>query len=485
MQNSDSDLRGKCSKPAYDAVIIGAGPNGLSAAVVLAQKGMSVLVVEAKASVGGGCRSAELTLPGFMHDICSSIYPLGIGSPFFRTLPLQDYGLRWIHPEAPYAHPLNNGKAIVVERSIEKTAAQMGADQDAYYKLMTGLTPDWDELSKALLDLRQLAKYPFPLAKFGWRAMQSASMFARLTFKQPFARAAFAGVAAHCGVPLSTYTSASIGLALGIAAHAVGWPMVQGGSQQLTNALAAHFQKLGGEIILDCNIESLTDLPPARLILCDVTPKQLLKLASHQLPSSYKKQLQNFKYGGGVFKIDWALDGPIPWQAEECARAATVHIGGTLEEIEESEAAIWQGLPNTKPYVLLTHNSPFDKTRSPRGKHTAWAYCHTANNAQENLTEVIEQQVERFAPGFKKLILQRSTINAAAMENYNANYIGGDINGGALLPTQVFTRPVFRLIPFATPVKGLYLCSSSTPPGSGVHGMCGYYAAMCAWHGWQ
>jgi phytoene dehydrogenase-like protein len=481
----NSAIKEKCARQSYDAVVIGSGPNGMAAAIVLAQRGMSVLVVEAQPTIGGGCRSAELTLPGFVHDICSSIHPLGLGSPFFRTLPLEKYGLSWIHPLAPYAHPFDGGKAVVVERSAEATATTLGIDGKAYERLVAALNPNWDAVCDALLHPGKLALHPFVMAKFGLRALMSARAFVDMTFKGPLAKGMFAGVAAHSSLPLTAVTSASFGLVLGLAAHAVGWPMPAGGAQELSDALAAHLRQLGGEILTSAPVLSLDDLPQSRLIMGDITPRQLLSIAGDRLPPGYRKKLAAYKYGPGTFKLDLALDGPIPWAAEGCNRSATVHLGGTFEEIAESEHGNWSGRHAQSPYVLLAQHTLFDPSRAPSGKQTVWAYCHVPNGSQEDMTERIENQIERFAPGFKNLILSRSAMPPKLLEEHNANYIGGDINGGALIPSQLFTRPILRLIPYGTPAQGLYLCSSATPPGGGVHGMCGYFAANAALRGWS
>lgn len=480
-----ASLLERCTRKQYECVVVGAGPNGLAAAIVLAQAGLSVLIVEAQQIVGGGCKSGALTLPGYIHDICSSIHPLAVGSPYFRKLPLEKYGLKWCHPLAPFAHPVDNGEAVIVERSIEETAAQLSQDERTYLRLLARPKPNWDAISEALLKPATFALHPLNLAKFGLPALLSAECFARHGFKGSKARGLFAGLAAHGAVPLNTPTSAAIGMVLGLAAHAVGWPAPEGGAQNLVNALAAYFENMGGEIVTGCTISSLDELPQARLILCDVTPRQLLQIAGSRLPAAYRQALAAYKYGPAVFKIDWALDAPILWQAQAVSRAGTVHLAGTLEEIITSEKAVWHGQHSPKPYVLLAQHTLFDPTRAPEGKHTAWAYCHVPNGSNEDMTDLIENQIERFAPGFKKLILKRSTMAARQLEEHNQNYVGGDINGGAVLPSQLFTRPVMRLLPYATPLEGLYICSSSTPPGPGVHGMCGYYAASAALRGWR
>jgi phytoene dehydrogenase-like protein len=471
-------------KNPYEAIIIGSGPNGLAAAITLAQAGCSVLVLEAKATVGGGLRSAELTLPGFTHDICSAIHPLGVGSPFFRGLPLTQYGLKWIYPPVPVAHPLDDGTAVFLEPSIEATSTALGPDANAYHHLMAPLVADWAKLLPELL-----GPFPFPprhplaLARFGLSALRSARGLAESHFKGERARALFAGLAAHSIMPLEKPPTASFGLVLGILGHALGWPLPQGGSQRLADALAAHLQSLGGEIVTNHPVESLDSLPPARLVMFDVSPRQFLRLAGERLPSRYRRQLEKYRYGPGVFKLDWALDGPIPWRAAACSRAGTIHVGGTLPEIAASERAMWHGPPAEKPFVLVVQQSLFDAGRAPSGKHTVWAYCHVPHGSTFDMTGRIEAQIERFAPGFCDLILARHTMSPANFEQYNPNYIGGDINGGVQDFWQLFTRPILRRVPYSTPIKGFYLCSSSTPPGGGVHGMCGYHAARAALRG--
>ena len=465
----------------YDAIVVGSGPNGLAAAITLAQAGCSVLVLEAKETAGGGMRSTELTLPGFIHDVCSAIHPLGVGSPFFRSLPLAEYGLEWIYPPAPLAHPLDDGTAAVLEQSIEATGATLGPDAAAYRKLMAPFVADWAKLADELL-----GPFPFPprhplaLARFGLSAIRSARGLAESRIKGEHARALFAGLAGHAIMPLEQPPTAAFGLILGILGHALGWPLPRSGSQRIADALAAYLCSLGGEILTSRPVESVDKLPPSRLVMFDVTPRQLLRLAGHRLPSGYRRQLERYRYGPGVFKVDWALDGPIPWRAAACTRAGTIHVGGTLAEVAASERAMWQGPPAEKPFVLVVQQSLFDLTRAPAGKHTAWAYCHVPANSTFDMTARIEAQIERFAPGFRDRILARSVMPPAQMEQYNANYIGGDINGGVQDFLQLFTRPTLRLVPYSTPVKGFYLCSSSTPPGGGVHGMCGYHAARAA-----
>jgi len=479
-----STTREKFKREAYDAIVVGSGPNGLTAAIVLAQKGLSVAVVEGQSTAGGGCRSAELTLPGYINDVCSAVHPLGFGSPIFRTLPLEKYGLEWIHPPAPYAHPFDGGKSVVVKRSIEETADQLGLDCDNYLRVMRGLVPrDWDEVCERLRKPLELTQTLIPMARFGLSAIQSARSFCELNFTQPLAQGTFAGVAAHSALRLEDFASASFGVVLGLAAHAVGWPIPRGGTQRIADALIAHLKSLGGELIVDAPVRSMSDLPQRKFLFFDLTPKQILQIADGELPSHYKRQLENFKYGAATFKIDWALAGPIPWQADGLKQAGTIHIGPTLNEISTSESGNWIGRNSERPYVLLAQPSLFDDTRAPAGKHTAWGYCHVPNGSTFDMTERIEQQIERFAPGFRNLVLHRAITSPHLMEQKNENYVGGDINGGAFTFNQMFTRPVMRAIPWSIPAPGMYICSSSTPPGGGVHGMCGYYAAHAALRG--
>jgi phytoene dehydrogenase-like protein len=469
-------------KSSYDAIVVGSGPNGLAAAITIARTGRSVLVFEAKEQIGGGCRSAELTLPGFTHDVCSAIHPMALASPFFRSLPLERYGLEWIQPEIALAHPLDDGTAAIIDRSLETTCESLGPDAAAYKKLMRPLVENWETIIENFLGpLRpQVMLHPFKMAQFGRLALRSACGLARSQFKGQAARAVFAGSSGHSMLPLDTPSSAAAGLMLGLLAHAVGWPIPRGGSQKITNALAAHLHDLGGEIVTGFEVKTLDALPPAQVVLCDITPRQLLQIAGNRLSGLYKRQLQRYRYGPGVFKLDLALDGPIPWRAEACRRAGTVHVGGTLREITRAEREVWQGQHPERPYVLLAQQSLFDCTRAPAGKQTVWAYCHVPAGSNFDMSERIEAQIERFAPGFRERILARHTSNAAEMERYNANYIGGDINGGVQDLAQMFTRPAISPAPYSTPDRGLYICSSSTPPGGAVHGMCGYFAAQAA-----
>jgi phytoene dehydrogenase-like protein len=465
----------------YDAVVVGSGPNGLAAAIRLAQEKLSVLVLEAKPTIGGGTRSAELTLPGFSHDVCSAIHPLGIGSPFFSQLPLGKYGLSWIAPPCPLAHPLEAGSAVIISRSLAETSAALGPDGAAYKRLFSPLVQDWENLTaEFLLPMLHIPRHPIALAQFGWRACRSATALAQSWFEDGPARALFGGLAAHSFLPLHERPSAAFGLVLGMLAHAVGWPLPRGGSQQIAQALAAHLRSLGGEIITNSPVANIDELPLARATLFDVTPRQLARLAGHKLPPSYRERLERYRYGPGIFKIDYALGGPIPWEAEACRRAGTVHVGGTLAEVAACERQVAQGEPPQRPFLLVAQPTQFDPTRAPQGKHTAWVYCHVPNGSTFDMTDRIEAQLERFAPGFRECILAKHVMNCVDLERHNPNLVGGDINGGAANLRQLIARPVLSPTPYRTPVPGLYLCSSSTPPGGGVHGMCGFHAAEAA-----
>ena len=468
----------------YDAIVIGSGPNGLAAAITLARAGRSVLVREANDTIGGSCRSAELTLPGFVHDVCSTVQALALSSPFMRDTPLADHGFRLVQPPAAYAHPLDDGTAAVAYRSIEATGSTLGpADAAAWRKLFGSISDNWLNLTPALLGTPRPPRHPLLMASFGMRAVRSARALADKWFQGQHAKALFAGVAAHSILPLEWAATSAFGLVLGASAHAVGWPVARGGSQKLTDAMVSYLRSLGGVIETGARVDNVDMLPPAKAVLCNVSTKQLLRIAGHKLPPKYKDRLRAFRYGPGVFKVDWALSDAIPWKAVACAQAGTVHLGGTFDEIADAERAPWEGRFADKPYVLVVQQSNFDPTRAPAGKHTGWAYCHVPHGGQHDMTQAIEDQVERFAPGFKDTILARHTMNPAAMERYNANLVGGDITGGANMLSQVFARPLAALNPYATPVPGLYLCSASTPPGGGVHGMCGYNAAQAALRG--
>lgn len=466
-------------KTDFDAVVVGSGPNGLAAAIAIQQQGLSVLLIEGKAEIGGGLRSAELTLPGFLHDICSAIHPLAIGSPFLNTLPLEEHGLKYAFPDIAAAHPFDDGTAAVLKSSLAETAAALGADQQTYLDLFEPLVKDWPNIASDVLGPLHFPKHPIAMAKFGLNALTSASYLAK-RFKTREAKGLWAGMAAHSIQPLSNLSTSAIGLVLMTAAHLKGWPIPIGGSKEIANALASYFISLGGKIETGRYIKSLKELPSAKTVLFDVTPKQLLQIAGHKFSSIYKWQLERYRYGVGVFKIDWALDGQIPFSNLNAQKAGTVHLGNTIAEIASSEQLCWQGKHADKPFVLLAQQSLFDATRAPVGKHTAWAYCHVPAGSTKDMTHSIEQQVERFAPGFRDRILAKRTMNTAQIEAYNPNYIGGDINGGVIDIGQIFTRPALRSSPYRTSKKGIYICSSSTPPGGGVHGMCGYHAAKRA-----
>ncbi|NNU34172.1 NAD(P)/FAD-dependent oxidoreductase [Mucilaginibacter sp. S1162] len=463
----------------YDAVVVGSGPNGLAAAILMQQQGLSVLIIEGKDNIGGGLRSAELTLPGFTHDVCSAIHPLALASPFFKTLPLADFGLEYLQPTLNAAHPFDDGTAAILDKSIKNTADYLGTDAGAYNALMRELTGAWPLIDQDALGPFRFPRHPLVMAQFGLKALSSAETFVK-RFKTKEARGLFGGMAAHAIQPLSNLGTTAIGLVLMATGHLKGWPVPKGGSVSIANALAGYFKSIGGTIETGIYIKSLDQLPSAQAVLFDVTPKQLLQLAGHKFSSIYKWQLERYRYGMGVFKIDWALDGPIPFTAPECRRAGTVHLGNTFEEIAAGEQQTSRGHQAEKPFVLLAQQSLFDSSRAPEGKHTARAYCHVPNGSMQDMTAAIEAQVERFAPGFKDLILAKNTMNTAQIETYNPNYIGGDINGGIIDLGQLFTRPALRWSPYKTSAKGLYICSSSTPPGGGVHGMCGYNAGKKA-----
>jgi phytoene dehydrogenase-like protein len=463
----------------YNAVVVGSGPNGLAAAITMQHAGLSVLLVEAKDTIGGGLRTKELTLPGYKHDVCSAIHPLAAGSPFFQQLPLHKYGLEYIYPDIAAAHPFDDGTSAVLSNSLEKTAYSLGPDKKTYLRLVKPLVEDWPALAPDILGPLRFPDHPIELAKFGLNALTSASFLSK-RFHTKHAKGLWAGIAAHAIQPLNNMATSGIALVLLATAHVKGWPVPKGGSQSIADALAAYFLALGGKIETRVDVQSLRQLPSADAILFDVTPKQLLTIADDQFSSLYKWQLNNYRYGMGVFKIDWALNAPIPFTAEGCRQAGTIHLGNTFEEISESELKTSKGNIVDKPFVLLAQQSLFDPSRAPEGKHTAWAYCHVPNGSTVDMTEAIERQVERFAPGFRDTILARHTINTSEMQSYNPNYIGGDINGGIIDITQLYTRPALRLSPYRTSAKGIYICSSSTPPGGGVHGMCGYHAAKRA-----
>ncbi len=464
----------------YDAVVIGSGPNGLSAAIALARHGHSVLVIEGHDTIGGGCRTLPLTGPGFRNDVCSSIHPMAIASPFWKTLPLAEHGLEWVYPPTPNAHPFDDGSAAVLEKSVDATAATLGEDGPAYIQRIGPLAAAASDLFSDLLGPLRLPRHPLTAFRFGRAAIKSVQGLCDSWFVGPQARALMAGLGGHAILPLNHRPGAAIALMLGLAAHAVGWPSPRGGAQTLSDALASYLRSLGGEIVTGRRVSALADLPPSHVVLLDLSPKQIVTLAGDRLTPRYRRKLEKFRYGPAVFKIDYALREPIPWQAEACRQAGTIHVGGTFEEIAASEAAAWNGSLPEKPYLIVTQPGRFDPTRAPPGQTTAWAYCHVPNGSTADMTAPIEAQIERFAPGFRDCVLQRAILTPAEIERYNPNYVGGDIAGGAHTFWQMFARPVASLNPYATSDPGLFICSASTPPGGGVHGMCGFAAAQAA-----
>lgn len=465
----------------YDAIVTGSGPNGLAAAIALQQKGLKTAVFEQADLPGGSVKTINSTLPGFLHDIGSAIHPLAFDSPFFKTLPLSDYGLEWIHPPIPFAHPFKDGDAYACYKDIAETANQLGQDRNRYIQLYSRLLNDWEVIDKSILGPLVLPHHPFRMARFGLKALMPASYFVRKYFKEEKTKMLFYGAAAHSTLPLSNLATASFGMVLNILAHKTGWPFPRGGAGKFMEALINYYRHLGGEIILNHNVKDLRDIPTATAYLFDITPNQLLKIKGTNFSPLYRYRLKKFRYGAGVFKIDWALSQPIPFKNEKCRKAGTIHLGYSLKEIEKSESVIHQGSTTDNPYVLVVQHSPFDPSRAPDRKHTGWAYCHVPNGSTADMTEFIENQIEIAAPGFKECILERATYNTQRLEMVNPNLVGGDINGGRQDITQLFTRPVTRLSPYTTSNPRIYLCSSSTPPGGGVHGMCGYHAAMRAW----
>ncbi len=461
-----------------DVVVVGAGPNGLAAAVALARAGRDVVVYEAAERIGGGTRTEALTLPGFRHDVCSAVHPMGAGSPFFRRLPLVERGLEWIHPPVLMAHPFDDGTAALLLPSTAGTGATLGPDARAYQRLLDPFVRQWQGLlDDALAPPIHLPGHPFLMARLGLLGFQSAMGLARRMFSGDTARAFFVGIAAHTLLPMDRSPSAAFGIVLALAGHGAGWPVARGGSQAIADALAGVLRDNGGRIVTGYRVEHLSALPAARATLLDLTPRQVLRVAGHRLPPRYRRGLERYRYAPGVFKVDWALSEPIPWIAEGCRRAGTLHLGGSAEAIADSADAAWNGREDTSPFVLLAQPSLFDHSRAPDGKHTAWAYCHVPHGSIVDMTAAIERQVERFAPGFRDTILARSTLNTRQLEDHDANLVGGDINGGVQDVIQFLFRPVPKLDPYATPAKGLWLCSAATPPGGAVHGMCGYYGA--------
>lgn len=461
----------------FDAVIIGSGTNGLAAGIRLQQEGLKTAIFEQAASPGGATRTEALTLPGFRHDVGSSIHPLGLASPFFRDLPLADHGLQWVYPQIPFAHPFLDGEAHACYQDIEATAAQLGEDRQAYLDVMKPLLENWDKIAPSILGPLRFPDYPLELMKFGLKALPSARNFVRNRFKEDKTRMLFYGAAAHATLPLETMASASFGLVLMLSAHKYHWPFPRGGAGMFTKSLISYYRSLGGEIFLNSPVTEIRDLPNTYAYLYDLTPKQLLEIKGLDFPWLYRKRMQNYRYGAGVFKMDWALSEPIPFTNPKCRQAGTIHLGFSPEEIERSERRVNRHQVNPRPYVLVAQHSPFDATRAPEGQHTAWAYCHVPHGSITDFTAEIEDQMERAAPGFKDTILARSVKNTQQLEQWNPNLVGGDINGGKQDLGQLFTRPIASLSPYSTPDPKVYICSSSTPPGGGVHGMCGFYAA--------
>jgi phytoene dehydrogenase-like protein len=464
----------------YDAVVVGSGPNGFAAAITLARADHSVLLIEAKEELGGGMRSSDLTLPGFLHDICSAVHPLGVASPFFRSLELKSQGLEWIFPPASLAHPLDDGTAIILDRSVDATAESLGIDGRNYRRLMQPVVNNWEDLLAEILQPLHFPRHPLNMAKFGLLARYSINQIVNKYFVDTRGQTLFCGIAAHSTLPSNRTGGAAFGLLLAAAGHTVGWPVAKGGSKRISEALNGLLVSAGGKVQRGLEVRSLDDLPAGKARLFDLTPQQLANIAGERLPAKYTHRLRSYRYGPGIFKIDWALDGPIPWKAPGCLRSATVHIGGSFQEISEAENMVWKGKHPEIPFVILAQPSLFDQSRAPVGKQTAWAYCHVPNGSNQDMTDKIEKQVERFAPGFKDRILKRASMNTVDIESYNPNYVGGDISGGAPNPISRLLKPLGSWKPYSTPLKGVYLCSSSMPPGPGVHGMCGYYAARLA-----
>ncbi|MCY3719979.1 MAG: NAD(P)/FAD-dependent oxidoreductase [Anaerolineaceae bacterium] len=461
-----------------DAIVVGAGPNGLAAAIALAQGGLQVRVYEAQAEIGGGLRSADLTLPGFTHDHCSAVHPLALASPFLRALPLARHGLEWVQPPLPLAHPLDGGRALTLQRSLAATAAALGRDGNTWRRLFGPLVRQHDALFEEVLAPLHRPRRPLLLARFGLPGLLPAATLARSLLRSGEARALLAGNAAHGVLPLERAPSGAFGLLLVALAHSVGWPSPRGGAQALAQALGSHLRSLGGEIVTGEEVVNVDDLPPARAYLFDVTPRQLTRLAGNRLPPRFRRALARYRYGPGVFKLDYALAAPIPWAAAECRRAGTLHLGGSSDDIAASLRRVWRGQVSERPFVILGQQSLFDDTRAPEGQHTAWAYCHVPHGSAVDMTARIEAQIERFAPGFRERVLAQHSLNAPQLEAHNPNLVGGDIGGGVQDLAQHFARPVYPLAPYATPAADIWLCSSSTPPGGGVHGMCGWHAAQ-------
>ncbi len=464
-----------------NATVVGSGPNGLACAITLVEAGISVSVLEAEKSFGGSARSMELTLPGYIHDHCAAVHPMAACSPFFTRLPLADFGLKWLYSPVSLAHPLDDGTAVLLHRSIRETAVALGIDKNTYAKWMTPWVHRWSDLAPDVMaPPLGFPKHPVLMARFGMNALRSARGLVDSLFQGERARALFGGIAGHSGVPFSSAASAAIGMILGAAGHAIGWPIFEGGTGRLVQALISYLESKGGKLKSGICVKSLSEFSPEELVFLNITPRQLIRISENKLPRSYLESMSRFRYGPGVFKLDFALSGPIPWKAKECALATTVHIGGTFEEIEASEGSCWKEKIPEHPFVILAQPSLIDPTRAPEGRHTIWAYCHVPLSSTVDMTDRIIGQIERFAPGFRDLIIEKSAISPAEMEKHNANRIGGDINGGAAFIRQILFRPIFEMDPYRTPIPRVFLCSSSTPPGGGVHGMCGVNAAKSA-----
>ncbi len=466
-----------------DAVVVGGGPNGLAAAIVLARAGRSVHLYEARDTIGGGCRSAELTLPGVIHDVCSAVHPLGRSSPLFRELALEQHGLEWIEPPIQIAHPLDDGRAALVRRSVDETAASFDDNGDArvYARWMKPMARDWDLIVRELLGPLTLGaiRHPVALGRFGIPALLPVAAVAR-RFRSPVARALLAGCGAHSFLPLTAPMTGGLGLALLVSAHAVGWPIPKGGAQRIVDALASVLSDAGGRITTGVSVTDLAELPAHRAALLDLTPRQVLAISGNRLGGLYAAQLRRYRYGPAAFKLDLVLDGPIPWRNSALGEAGTVHLGGSFEEVAASERTVANGQVHERPFVLVAQPSQFDPSRAPDGRHVVWAYCHVPNDWPGDATEAILGQIERFAPGFRDRILGKHILRPSELEAYNANYVGGDINGGLQHWAQFFTRPAVRWDPYSTPDPGIFICSASTPPGGGVHGLCGMHAARSA-----
>ncbi len=466
----------------YDAIIIGSGSNGIAAAIYLQRKGLRTIIFERSSVPGGSTCTEELTLPGFKHDLGSAIHPLAYASPFFKKLPLEEHGLKWIFPEIPYSHPFEDGTAYACYRDLNKTAKQLKEDEAAYIQIFQSMTKNWPNMENDLLGPLKWPKNPRRFLQFGLHGFPSAKFLVDRKFKNEKSKVFFYGAAAHSVLPLNNLASASFGVVLNLMAHRNGWPFPKGGAGKITASLISYYRSLGGKLVLNKTVDDLHGLPEAKVYLFDLTPKQILSIKNTGFSSLYRKRLNNFRYGAGIFKIDWALDRPIPFKNDLCKRSGTIHLGFSKEELEESEKSIYFKRINKKPYVILAQHSIFDKSRAPENKHTAWAYCHVPNGSSFDYTEHIEYQIEKVAPGFKNSILKRKTHNTIQMESFNPNIIGGDINGGKQDITQLFTRPVLKLDPYSSSNPRIFICSASTPPGGGVHGMCGFYAAKSSYN---